>query len=367
MTDYEKSVQRYRNAVEMRPVDKIPFSYNGPAFTARASGMLMKDYITDFKGAADALVSVISRLPGIDSSQVTVTAPRMLSGSWLSRILLPGEELGDDALWQCQETEVVKYEDYQYILDHGFGEFREMILKERLGDPLSRTTGLPEARKAAAERLRGKGILHLNGGTVSAPFERLCGGRSLMNFFIDLIEEPEYMKKIFDRSMECITQSHEKMLSSSEMFGCWIGGWRGAPEMISHDMWQEFVWPYMKELALITLRHGVVPIFHLDSNWDREFETFLELPPRSCIIALDGRSDMRRARAVLDDRFCLMGDVPAALLAAGTAEEVYDYTHSLIDDVGPKTGLIVSSGCDIPDNAKFENVEAMCAAAAEFL
>ena len=41
--------------------------------------------------------------------------------------------------------------------------------------------------------------------------------------------------------------------------------------------------------------------------------------------------------------------------------------HKLIDDVGPKTGLIVCSGCDIPFNAKYENVKAMVDAAADYL
>lgn len=76
---------------------------------------------------------------------------------------------------------------------------------------------------------------------------------------------------------------------------------------------------------------------------------------------------MRLAREVLDDRMCLMGDVPASLLAFGSASEVYDYTHKLIDDVGSRTGLIVSSGCNTPLNAKAENVDAMVQAAWDYL
>lgn len=55
------------------------------------------------------------------------------------------------------------------------------------------------------------------------------------------------------------------------------------------------------------------------------------------------------------------------LLAFGSASEVYDYTHKLIDDVGPRTGLIVSSGCDTPLNVKAENVDAMVQAAWDYL
>ena len=61
-----------------------------------------------------------------------------------------------------------------------------------------------------------------------------------------------------------------------------------------------------------------------------------------------------------------MGDVPASMLAFSTAEEVYEYTTRLIDDVGPSTGLVVCSGCDIPFNARYENVKAMVDAAADY-
>lgn len=74
---------------------------------------------------------------------------------------------------------------------------------------------------------------------------------------------------------------------------------------------------------------------------------------------LDGSTDIRKAREILDDRMCLMGDVPSRMLAFSDANEVYNYVTKLIDDVGPKTGLIVSSGCDCPLNAKDENVDAM--------
>ena len=55
------------------------------------------------------------------------------------------------------------------------------------------------------------------------------------------------------------------------------------------------------------------------------------------------------------------------LLAFGSASEFYGYTHKLIDDVGSRTGLIVSSGCDTPLNAKAENVDAMVQAAWDYL
>jgi len=59
---------------------------------------------------------------------------------------------------------------------------------------------------------------------------------------------------------------------------------------------------------------------------------------------------------------CLMGDVPATMLAFDTPDEVYEYSTKLIRELGPE-GFILHSGCDIPMDAKLPNVRAMVAAA----
>lgn len=45
-----------------------------------------------------------------------------------------------------------------------------------------------------------------------------------------------------------------------------------------------------------------------------------------------------------------------------TPDTVYDYCTRLIRELGPG-GFMLQSGCDIPTNAKLENVKAMVAAA----
>ena len=60
---------------------------------------------------------------------------------------------------------------------------------------------------------------------------------------------------------------------------------------------------------------------------------------------------------------CIMGDVPPALLALGTPEEVSAYCKRLIDEIGPE-GFILSSGCDTPIDAQYDNVKAMVEAVA---
>jgi uroporphyrinogen-III decarboxylase len=55
-----------------------------------------------------------------------------------------------------------------------------------------------------------------------------------------------------------------------------------------------------------------------------------------------------------------MGDVHAAMLALGTPDQVTEYCQGLIGKIGP-TGYIMAQGCDIPPDAKPENVAALIA------
>ena len=78
-------------------------------------------------------------------------------------------------------------------------------------------------------------------------------------------------------------------------------------------------------------------------------------------MALDGKTSMKLAKDTVGDIMCIMGDVPAELLAFGTKEKVYEYVTHLLNMMGP-AGYIICSGCDVPFNAKLENVQMMAQA-----
>jgi len=144
----------------------------------------------------------------------------------------------------------------------------------------------------------------------------------------------------------------------------WVGGWRTAPELLSPEIWRRFVWPYLIRLISEVIDYKLIPLLHLDGNWDRELERFKALPAGKMIFAFDGYKDIIRAKEILGNHSCIMGDVPAVMLFNSTPEEVYEYSLKLVNKLGPR-GFILHSGCDIPENAKLENVQAMVSAAVE--
>jgi uroporphyrinogen-III decarboxylase len=173
---------------------------------------------------------------------------------------------------------------------------------------------------------------------------------------------PDKLQEVMDHMLPYLADSACKTAKKKGYPAVWIGGGRGAPAMISPPMWDRFVWAYFRKLVDEVVGHGLIPVLHLDSCWDRELKRFRELPKGKVIMALDGETDIFKAKKVLGDHMCLMGDVPAIKFFMANPDEVYQYCTRLIRELGPQ-GFILHSGCDIPENAKLENVQAMVSAA----
>ena len=368
MSLYQEHLERTMKAIRMEKVDKIPLSWNGPAYLPKRQGLTTAEAVTDFPRAVDTAVEFCREHPGVDSIHSPCMTPYTLPLLWLAEVKVPGIDLPDDELWQVHEYEKMSVDDYQAIIDGDYAEWRERYMKERIGDPLNQPAALAyfDYAPTAIQRMKDEaGIPVMNCAYGLTPIENFCGARGMENFFVDLFEEPELVKKAMDAAWPALLEGFLDGLASKPV-GAWVGGWRAAPQMLSHDMWMEYVWPYLEEMILKTIEAGVTPVLHFDSCWDNEIETLATLPAKKCVLMLDGYTDARKAREILDERMCLLGDVPPSLLAFGTADEVYDYVTKLIDDVGPKTGLMISSGCDCPLNAKDENVDAMIQATVDY-
>lgn len=366
MSLYDERLRRTLNAVSMEPVDKIPFCYSGAAYIPRSQGMKIADFLTDYEAGGDATVNFCLDHPGVDSLMNPIMSAYVLQSLWLSEVKVPGIDLPEDELWQLHEKEKMKFDDYEKIIKMGYGPWLEEYMRERIGDPMSKLGPFFAAIPGAVEKLEKKAqVVSFCGRNSASPIENFCGGRTLMNFFVDALEEPDLVSAAMDEAFKYIYADLIGSLKATKPLAIWVGGWRAAPKMMSHDFFMRFAWKYIEPMIMGTLEQGVIPILHFDSCWDSELETIAKLPEKKCVLMLDGFTDIRLAREKVGDRMCLLGDVPATLQAYGTPDECYKYVTDLIHDVGP-TGLIVSSGCDIPLNANPECVDAMIQATVDY-
>ena len=367
MGKYEDNLELIKKAVRCEPVDRVPFVPCANAYMARANGIRMKDYITNFELACDANLKELDRIDA-DGTQNVIFSPYLLGTQWLSKTAIPGVDLGDDDMWQVVELpENMKFEDYQKIKDMGWDAWQKQFIAEKCNDNWHHLEPFFAANPAAYQKFYEAGYPCTADFLMITPFEYFCGGRSLEAFLVDdLFEEPELMHEIFDIVLEHNLKQYRKQIEDTHATGVWIGGWRTGPDLISPDMFDEFVMPAFKAYYDLCIETGVIPSFHLDSNWTLILDRFKAFEEKTFIMALDSKTDIRKCREVLGPNVCILGDVPCEMLTFGQPEEVGQYVTDLLDDIGPY-GVIIASGCDIPSDAKPENVKAMSDAAHNYL
>jgi uroporphyrinogen-III decarboxylase len=371
-TIFQERLDRIQKAMRCEPVDRIPVMYMGTAFAPRYMGMSIAEFCASAESAARVTLEAMDRLSqfgtidGANSAIATRITPG-LTTQWLSRIGVPGRDLPPDSLWQVREEEIMTQADYDTIVEKGYLEF--------LGGYLPKVIDMGEFQQFMAEiqtitgplmhRYQEHGYVVITGGFGSIPFEYFCGGRSMERFFLDLYRMPDKVQAAMDAAFPAMMGMCIGPAKMSGRPGVWLGGWRSASALLAPKLWNRFVWPYFIKFAYALIDAGLTPILHLDQDWTRDLARLQELPARKCVLNPDGMTDIRKFKELMGDRMAVMGDVPAALLASGTPDDVRTYIRDLVRDIG-RTGLLLCPGCDAPINAKPENMEAFVAAGNEF-
>ena len=363
MSKYQEHLDRVLAAVALEPVDRVPVMQSGSACNAAFCGKTLQEYCDDPVVNTDCNLAAAEMWGEVDGTQLTCFQPRNMARMWFGRVLMPGHELPENELWQMAEKENVYQEDYDTILEKGYLPFYQEAM-DRIGNPV----GEPEVKSftaytpTAIARFVEAGIPCFNGGSFFTPIELFCAGRMLINFYSeDLFEMPDKVEKVFDVVQKSNLEMWDKLYSNMEKkpAGVWVGGWRSSPELMSLDMFERFSWKYLVEVFDLVVSHGMVPLWHLDSCWDKALPLFKKLPKGKSILGFDGKTDIFKAAEILGGHTCIMGDVNAAMLAFGTPEKVDAYCKRLLEACGP-TGYIMSTGCDAPFNSKLENLQTIC-------
>ena len=359
---YDERLKRIKAAVALENPDRVPVVPLGDAFCAKTVGVKLADFCTKPELARDTMIKAYKLMGEVDGVQHVSFNVYLLSVIWLSKLKVPGIDLEENELWQVSEAELMSNKDYDFIIENGYGAFIEKYYKEKLDDLEPKWSPFTASLPAAINSWKELGIVPFSPAAVTIPYELFCGGRSFTAFLKDLYRMPDKVHAAMEASMPYILESTRQLARGLNPIGLWVGGWRSASEFLSPKLWQRFIFPFYKEIVQTVIDEGVVPILHFDSDWTRDLEYFKEFPRAKCVLSLDGSTDIYKAKEVLGDHMCLMGDVPPSMLTLAKPDDVYAYCQRLIRDIGPN-GFILAQGCDIPPDAKLENVQAMISAA----
>jgi hypothetical protein len=367
---YDGRRQKILDAIEFKNKHVLSI-FQGPVTPAAGEGVSIAQYISDPKKTRDYFLHYVNRINTITpldgmNAGYPIYFNVALAMSWWSHIKMPGCELPENSLWQVEEKSRFEISDYDFIVENGQDAMFQRLMpqfftKEDLDKFLAEMGDTPQTTQMFIDA----GYPIISGRSFAPPFETLCGGRGINNFFMDCYKIPDKIKAAQDKMMESVRAQIMAFPVDKSVIGAWVGGWRGASSMVNKKIWDKLVWPYMKECAELLISKGQTPVLHLDACWDRDIERIKELPAKKVILNTDGMTDLRKARKLLGEHAAFLGDVPAQMLAVSSKEEVADYVKRLIDDVG-QAGLMICPGCDAPPTAKFENMVAMYETAKDY-
>jgi uroporphyrinogen decarboxylase len=197
---------------------------------------------------------------------------------------------------------------------------------------------------------------------VAPPFDIFSLSRSLRPFYRDLFAIPEKVKRAVEVGTQAMIKLGVTNAKRAKGERVAVFAMRSSASFLSPRFFDEISFPSIKRMVEGDHAAGLKSVLHCDGNWDLMIPRFKELPRASCVLELDGVTDIHKAREVLDGHMCIKGDVHHALLSLGTKEEVEGYCRDLLGFMGHDGGFILGSGCEVPTTAKPENVAALISA-----
>ncbi len=359
-------LERVEAALALEQPDRTPVMPLIISFPIRHRGMTQGEAWRDFDRAFQAILDTFDDLGGFDLLPKPNVYWPILGGRFANapiRNLIPGRQLPEDALAQIDERELFSREDYDRIASMGWNAFWQEHYEKISGKKLDRFSAIQNAllerfcreKKICEER----GIPILLGATVDSVMMAFSLCRTLTQFTMDLYEIPDKVQAAMDASCDDLIQNALDTAAITKGKFMFIVLERGSGAIYRLDIFERFEWPYLQRYVDAFLAEGLTPWLHLDTDWGLNLPYFKQFPRGKCVADLDSMTDIFKAKEILGDHMCISGDVPASLLSLGRPDDIREYCEKLIDKVGKGGGFFLTTGCECPVDAKFENVKMM--------
>ena len=405
--DYKARVSRIIAAIKLEEPDRVPVICHPGYAPAFYSGFTIKEVMYD----SEKLIKAWFRYMDDFNLDVLPDAHLIRSGEAMEIIgaktsKWAGHGLPDNVAPQHVEIEVLKADEWDYF-ENDPSDFNLRVMLPRTHEAAEPFVNLPplsmlggfggaaavgafaapdvqegfqafakareietEWRKAIvaiADRGLSMGFpnffrFDIGGG---APLDALGAGlRGTRGTIMDMFQRPErllaYMEKQVDRNIKMISMMPNKA-GTPVVF---IPLHRGADGFMSEEQFKTFYWPFLKRVAEGYINEGLVPLLFAEGGYNSRLELIQDLPVKGVIWYFD-QTDIFKAKEILGDKACIMGNVPTSMIVTGSADEVKAHSRKLIEKVGKGGGYILAPGAT-SDEAKFDNIKAMYEAANEF-
>lgn len=361
------SAERVANCFDCKPIkdrSEIPVFPHLLSYPGVFAGITQKQMVDEPKKWMEALRITFEHFGYPDLSMGLSLGDVIFAEGLPSR--RPGYELSDNEQFQLVESVNMDHNDYREIIAGGWTPWYNRYMRRIQNPPIKsnlaltiRWIKLGMNGGKVTKFLRGMGVEPISGVAASPVFDTLSLVRSFEEFILDLYEEPDLVKAVIEKANPAVIESTLKNAARTKVKRIQLFTMRSDATAMSPAIFDEFVYPYLKEYVKAFHAAGYKTILHADNNWLPMLDRYLDLPKGSVHFEFDGVTDIFKAAEILGGRHSMRGDVPAIKFAFGTPDEVSQYCERLIAEIGMKGGFVLGSGCEVPMNCKPENLMAM--------
>ena len=363
------SVERMLTAMDLKEPDRVPvWPLIDFMQTKYLDNITAEDMLNDPDKAQEAMEWIYHKMGGFDIAmagggmymQYVNPFPDMFSVYYLDW-QMPGRQLGSNVPPQLAERALsnpfLKAEDYDRILKEGFFWLANFNTY-KMSDMMKLPKIAPKVVEYTIKWWEHFQVPTFNDGAGSTVFDLLSTFRGSTNFMKDIYRHKDKIIEICDKYTDDFIRMGEYGITQSQGKTLLVGAVRASADFISIKHFEELFWPYFKKTVSTYVKKGYIIQMHMDTDWTDRLHYLLELPKGKLYLHMDERTDIFKAKEVLGGHICIEGNLKPSLFTIGTPNMVEKQVKKIIDECADGGGLIV--GSEIPDNAKLENLKAMC-------
>jgi hypothetical protein len=397
---YKERATRVKDAIELKKEpDRVPVSVNIPSYAIRKCGFTERDAMYEPEKLIEPLLAFQKKFVEADMGFVSVSG----GGKSLEHIdykvyKWPGYGLPDDQGFQAVEGEYVKATEYSKLISDPSGFFIRSYLPRVFGQlealkmiplfpmmqelPFVTSTLLPfaipevqaalnrimeagnfmmkdmQATRTLGAQVAANGFPGIFGGFSKAPFDAvgdtLRGTRGIM---MDMYRTPGIVLEACEKFVPLMIEGGIRAIEASGRIAVMLPLHKGADGFMSQEQFDKFYWPTLKKVLLGFAEEGILSYCFAEGGYNSRLETIADFPKGMTLWLFD-QTDMHRAKDILKDTACIMGNVPTSLMSTGTPEEVAKYCRNLVDYCGKGGGYILANGAGVEVTTD-ENIRAM--------
>lgn len=406
---YSLREQRFEDAVALRKPDRVPVVLGAEFFMTRQQGLTNREAMYEYDRMAVAWkASVLEYDWDMAPTPLGLLPGRALDLLRIRQYKWPGQELPDDAPYQYVEGEYLRADEYDEFLSNP-EVFTLKKLLPRLSGTLRPLAFLPplylmyssfalllfggaiagmqpmielfdalqevgrevraflETQARLTRELKALGYPIISEAICYAPFD-IVGDclRGMRGIMLDMYRQPDKLLEAIEFFTPLAVSSGITQAKRSGNPRVLMPLHKGAAGFMSNEQYARFYWPGLKNMILAQIDAGLTPVPFFEGDYTPRLEFLAELP-KGKVCAWFDVVDLTKARDVLGDTMCFMGNLPPDLLILGARHEVIDYVKLLINMFGESGGLIINGAASgVPEEAKPDNVRAITEAVAAY-